>query len=49
MSVNFRDSITVTRYANGSYVNGVYTAGASGSVTGVWAWNGKIIPAGFRV
>ncbi len=33
MSVNFRDSITVTRYANGSYVNGVYTAGASGSVT----------------
>ncbi len=33
MSVNFRDSITVTRYANGSYINGVYTEGADAPVT----------------
>ena len=33
MPVNFGDAITITRYANGSYINGVYTAGAPSSVT----------------
>jgi len=33
MSVNFRDSITVTRFANGTYTNGVYVGGAPGFVT----------------
>ena len=33
MSVNFGSAITVTRYANGTYTNGVYVDGADAPVT----------------
>lgn len=33
MSVNFSDSITITRTAKGSYISGEYTAGAQTTVT----------------
>jgi hypothetical protein len=33
MSVNFQNTITVTRYAAGTWTNGTYTAGATSSPT----------------